>query len=300
MSSKKQSSRQYLINIQKHRSVISLVACTVTLICSLAALGAELVLYGINDWKISYFFAYFTTISNILTALAGSFIMPYAITGIRRKRFVLPKWLSMFHYSGVICITLVFIFMLFIILPYDKDFALGGPNFFLHVICPIAIIVSYFMVESHYDYSKKEVLKCMIPFFIYSIVYVVMVSIGPENGGWKDLYKLNTYVSFAVSVPVGYISVFVIALLIKKLADLLYIKRENELISSWRKDADPVEVKIEVYGLGRYYGLHGDKNSLSVPFDILESLSKHYNIEVADLYSAYAKGLYHGIGEREA
>lgn len=258
----------------------------------------ELVLYGVNDWKLSYFLAYFTTISNILTALAGSFIMPYAISGIRRKRFVLPKWLSMFHYSGVICITLVFIFMLLIILPYDKEFALGGPNFFLHVICPIAIIVSYFMVESHYDYSKREVLKCMIPFFIYSIVYVVMVTRGPENGGWKDLYKLNTFVPFAVTVPATYVVVFVIAILIKKLSDILYIKREKDLISSWKEDADSVEVKIEVYGLGRYYGLHGDKNNLSVPLDIIESLAKHYDMNVKDLYNVYTKGLYHGIDER--
>ena len=71
------------------------------------------------------------------------------------------------------------------------------------------------------------------------------------------------------------------------------------MISSWRKDADPVEVKIEVYGLGRYYGFHGEKNNLIVPLDILENLAKHYGMKVKDLYNVYTKGLYHGIGDRE-
>lgn len=48
-----------------------------------------------------------------------------------------------------------------------------------------------------------------------------------------------------------------------------------------------------------YYGLHGDKNNLSLPLDILESLARHYDMNVKELYNVYTKGLYHGIAERD-
>ena len=291
--------RHYLISIQQNRSIVSLIACVATVICSGGALGANLVLYVRSGWAISDFFSYFTNLSNILITLAGSFIVPYSVNGIRNKRFVLPRWLSMMHYSGIICICLVHIFTLVFILPYNRDFAVGGPGIFLHVISPLAIVISYFMVESHYDYSVKEVHLCMLPFFVYSLVYFVMVVIiGPENGGWEDLYMLNTYVPAYFSMPFMYLITFSLAMIIRKLSDALYKWRMNRMISSWNKDMDVVEIQVEVYGLGRYYGLNGDMNNLTVPFDILEFLAKHYNMDIKKMYAAYTKGLYNGIIER--
>ena len=300
MSASNRVNKQYMVNIQKSRSVISLIACVITLVCSVSALSVDIAIYVKQGWPISEMFSYFTTLSNILISIASSFIVPFAIDGIRYKRFIMPKWLSMLHYSGIICISLVFIFVLVAIMPYDMEFAVGGPNFFLHIISPIAIIISFFMVESHYNYSHKELLVCMIPFFIYSIVYVVMVAVlGPEKGGWEDLYMLNTFLPAAVSLPIVYLVTYALARILRKLSDVLYDYRRKHLLSSWSKDIDLVEVKIEVYGLGRFYGLNGDENSLSVPMDIMELVADRYNVSTRELYTVYTKGLFNGICERE-
>jgi hypothetical protein len=297
----KRSSRQYLVSIHKWRSQIALFACVVTLLCSIVAINASMLYYVENDLQFSETFHYFTTLSNMLTALASSFIIPFAINGIRNKRFILPKWLSMLHYSGTICTTLVFFFAMVFILPYDREFAIGGNNFYLHLVCPIAVFISFLLVESRWRYSRREVLICLIPFILYSFVYVLMVVVkGAANGGWEDLYMLNTFVPIYVSFPALWLIAYGIAFLIKKLSDLLNRKREEKMFASWQKDADPVAVRIEIYGLGRYYGLHGDRYNLSVPLDILESVAEHYSMSAEELYGVYTKGLLHGIRERES
>ncbi|MBR5755966.1 MAG: hypothetical protein IKX96_00250 [Firmicutes bacterium] len=295
-----QSTRQYLVNIHKWRSTLALIACSVTLICSVSAIIATIARNIGNGETLSSVFMYFTTLSNMLTTLASSFIFPYAVNGIRKKRFVMPKWLYMVHYSGAICTTLVFIFAMVFILPYNRQFAIGGSNFYLHVICPIEVLISFELIEATYKYSKKDIMICLVPFLIYSIVYIVMVVfVGEANGGWPDIYMVCTFVPVYVSFPAMWVLAAAVALGIKKLSNVLNRKREAQLVSFWKEDADPVEINIEVYGLGRFYGLHGDKNDLSVPLDILESVSKRYRLDADKLYNVYVKGLLHGIKERE-
>ena len=280
---------------------MALIACVVTLTCSVVAIASNMVRYMENGHDVRALFRYFTTISNIIIALASSFIIPFAINGIRKKRFTIPKWLSMVHFSGTVCTTIVIIFALVIILPYDRAFAIENQNFFLHIVSPIAILVSYFMVESKYVYTLKEKLICLIPFFIYSIVYLIMVVlIGKENGGWKDLYMLNTFAPFYITTPIAYLFAFLVTLILKKASDILNNRRDEKLFESWNKDANPVEVKIEVYGLGRFYGLSCDNNDLSVPQDTIESLATRYSIPEDELFNAFVKGLRHGIKEKEA
>ena len=300
MANNRLTTRQYLIDIHKWRSVIALLACAVTLLCSCYGLVSAVVNYTTKGWLLAKLFRYLTTLSNMLTALASSFIMPFAINGIRRKRFVLPKWLAMFHYAGTICLTLVFVFAMTFIMAFDKEKAVGGNNLYLHVICPIAVLISYELVESKYKFSLKETLICLVPFILYSLVYLVeVVIIGEANGGWDDIYMASTIIPIYVSFPLMWLLGFLIAFGIRKVSDLISKTRNARMTASWDKEAEPVEINIEVYGLGRYYGLHGDKNNLSVPLDILESLSEFYNMDLDALYNVYTKGLLEGIRERE-
>ncbi len=299
MPERQVKARQYMIDLQKWRSVLALLACGITLVCSVFAFNLSFVKYVRNEWALSRFFCYFTTLSNILTALASSFILPYAVNGIRRKRFVYPKWMSILHYAGTICTTLTMIFSLAFILPYDAEMALGGSNFYLHVVCPAAVLVSFLLVESGYIYTRKDNLLCLIPFFLYSIVYIIMVVfVGADNGGWEDLYKIVTFAPVYFSLPAMYAFAYLVAFGIRKLAGFLTVRRQKRMLFSWKDDLAPVEIKIELYGLGRFYGLRGDKNDLSVPYDILEALSARYAIPCGDLMKAYAKGLYDGARDK--
>ncbi|MBQ1391672.1 MAG: hypothetical protein IIY82_07970 [Firmicutes bacterium] len=300
MAARPHTTRQYFISIQKWRSLIALIACIVTLLFSLIAIGSSLVKYARNGWAIADLFRYFTTLANMITALAASFLIPFAINGIRKKRFVTPKWLSMLHYTGTVSTTLILVFALVFILPFDPEFAIGGSNFFLHIVCPIAVLISYELVESKHVYSRKDLLVCLLPIFCYSLVYLVMVVlIGEERGGWEDLYMLNTFVPAYVSLPLVWLLALAIALGIRFVANRLNRRRQNQLTAAWKADAEPVEINIEIYGLGRFYGLHGDRNDLSVPLDILESLAGNYAMPLDNLIKVYMKGLLDGIKDRD-
>ena len=174
----------------------------------------------------------------------------------------------------------------------NPEFAVDGTQLYLHVICPIAILVSFELVESGYQITKRNTLACLIPFLIYSLVYVVnVVLLGETNGGWEDLYMLNTFVPFYFSLPAVWLLAYVIATLIRILSNRLDILRRNHLLSFWKEDADPIELNIEIYGLGRYNGMHDTRNELSIPYDLLELFAERYSRDPDDLLKIYMKGM---------
>ena len=296
LKNKSIKTREYLINAQKWRSVISLIACVVTYALSVFSIVASLIMYTEENWKISDFFRYFTTLSNMVTGIAAGFIIPFAINGIRKKRFIYPHWLSMMHYSGTIATTMTMVFAIFFILPFDPEFAIGGYNFFLHLVCPIAILESFQLVESGRGLSRKDTLICLIPFFLYTWLYLIMVVfIGKENGGWEDLYMLNTFVPFYISMPLVWSMAYFIAFLIRLSYNRLIATRKKKLFHSWRSDLEPVEINIEVYGLGRYNGLTGEKADLNIPYDILEAIADRYSMNIESLIKTYTAGLISGV-----
>ena len=300
MSTHRVKSRRYMIDLHKWRSAVALVACIVTLVLSISAITSNLIKYVDSGLGIRDLLQYFTIQSNLMTALASSFIIPYAINGIRRKRFVYPKWLSMFHYSGTLCTTLTMVFALLFILPHDRDLAIGAHNFFLHVICPIGILISFCMVESSYKYTRRDNLICLLPVLVYSLVYLTMVVIiGEERGGWRDLYLLDEFIPWYISLFLMYTLAYGIGYLIRKVSNQLTVKRQEELLSSWRPDLEKVELNVELFGLGRYYGMTCAKNDVSIPFDLLEMLADRYSLDPDDLVKVYVKGLVDGIRDRE-
>ncbi len=127
----------------------------------------------------------------------------------------------------------------------------------------------------------------------------MVVVLGEKHGGWEDLYMLNTFVPAYVSFPAAWGLAYGIAFVIRKISEKLNRARRARMFAMWEKDAEPVEVNIEVYGLGRYYGLHGQKYELGMPYDILEDLAGMYSMKTERLVKVYTKGLVDGINERD-
>ena len=293
---------QYMIELQKGRSILALIACSITLCFTSASIIWAVVRHMAEGNSPLHAFRYFTTLSNTVTFFAAGFIFPYAINGIRMKRLIYPRWLSMVHYSGTVCTTLTLVFSMVFILPYDRQMALGGSNFFLHLVCPIAVLVSFEMVESSYEYRKKDTFICLIPLLIYSLLYTTMVVvIGEGNGGWPDMYKLNTFAPFYVSFPVVWIIAIGISFVINRSSSYFVKKREEDMLFSLKRYINPVELKLEVYELGRLYGKCDDENDLSIPFDLLSLLANHYTkgTDLDELYQMYTAGLLAGVKEKK-
>ena len=286
--------RVHLVNLYKWRSITALVASLITIVFTLGSIA-----YGIiNDppeW-VNTEFQWFTVDSNCLTAFAAIMIVPFAIDGIRRKRFIYPKWALLIHYSGTICTTLTLVFALGVISWFDPVLAFGDENIFLHIICPLAVLISFFMVESNYKLTIKDTFIALIPFLIYSFFYIYNVVF---TGNWQDHYHLNMVLPYYITTPLMYLLIYHIAVFIRKIHNKLVNYREKKMKMLWDDDIDPVTVKIEIYSLGVHAGLNQNIYEVSIPFDILQDLSKKFDISVSDLAKAYVRGSLDGLKERE-
>ena len=295
------SQRRYMISLYKRRSIIALIAGIIVFVVTLAAVaGGLMTTYIHKETDASYsLFHYFTVNSNLLSATGAAFMIPYALEGIRKKRFVFPKWVSLFQYSGAICTTLTMIFSILFIFPSQgPEMAFGGMNFYLHIICPICALVLLFMIETDVHFTLSDSMLCLFPFFLYALIYVVnVVLVGEENGGWRDIYYIATYTPAAVSAPLmfmlGYGVSYLISFFYNRLSDL----RQKHFVSLWKDDATPVEINIEVYGLGRFNGKHMEDNNLAMPVDIFKMLSRKYGMDLSSLCRVYNKGVIDGLKE---
>ena len=286
--------RIHLVNLYKWRSIIAFIACLITIVFTLGSVAYGII-YDPPEW-VKTEFQWFTVDSNCLTAFAAIMIVPFAIDGIRRKRFIYPKWALIIHYAGTICTTLTFVFALGIISWFDPELAFGEENIFLHIVCPLAVLVSFFMVESNHKLTIKDTFIALIPFVIYSLFYIYNVVF---TGNWQDHYHLNMVVPYYVSTPLMYLLVYHIAVFIRKIHNKLVDYREKKMKMLWDEDIDPVTVKIEVYSLGVHAGLHQNLYDVSIPFDILHDLSEKINIDISDLAKAFVKGALDGLKDRE-
>ena len=294
-------SREYLTNFFKYRSVIALCSGICTLILSFYGIIAG-VNRTIEVMKINGFFSFifFTMIANTLAALSVAFVIPFAVEGIKKKRFVLPKWVAIIHYisasSIAIVMVLVVAFMSWIS-PYD---AFGGINIITHAFCPLLILISFFQVENRYTYTVRDRFIGCTPFWIYGVIYFIeVVLIGETNGGWKDIYQIQEYMSPIVAMPFLILLGLGVSWLVASISNYLTKKREEKMFNYWKKDIDPIEAKIEAYGLGNMMSKIKDENSIIIPIDILNYLAKKANINSDDLIKSYITGLINSKKEKD-
>ena len=286
------SGKKYIISLNKWRSVVALIACLVTVVFALYAVAGGMVLYAQHGDRASGLFQYFTTNSNMLTALGAGFIVPFAVEGIRKKRFTYPKWLAMIHYCGTICTTLTMVVAVGMISWFDPELAFGGYNIFLHIVCPLMVLVSFFFVDAGLRFTVRDAVYGIIPLLIYEAVYAYEVLlVGEENGGWPDMYQITGLMpapaAFAVLTLFGFGTALLIRLAYNKVAQSRLKHLQDGL---WPDGADPVEIKIEMFGLGRYMGSHADKEYVELPLDLINMIAVRYNIKPEELAAPYIRG----------
>lgn len=285
--------RHYIIHLQKNRSLAALIASFVSLVLAVYAITSGLILYARLGVAPIDLFQYFTINANVITAFGSAMIIPYAIDGFRKKRFYCPKWAVIFYYIGTVYTTLIMIFAVCVISFVNPEMAFGGNNFYLHIICPIMILVSFLLIESYYSISVKDALRCVIPVFVYALIYIYKVIIvGADNGGWEDIYYFTVNAPAAVSFVIMMTLTFLVALFVRSLYNKLSKHRINKFCCNlWDENVNEVEIKIEIFGLGRYMGKRENKSYATLPLDIISIISDKYHIKKEDLIAVYTKGL---------
>ena len=299
--SKNQKSRNYIINLQKNRSIVALIASIISLCCAIYGINYSIIRYVKEEQQIIDLFQYFTIDANLLAAFASAMIIPYAIDGIRKKRFYCPKWAVLFYYCGTVWTTLILIFSVFVIRTFDPELAFRGSSLYLHLICPTMILISFMLIESYYKLVKKDVLYSISPIFIYALIYMYkVIIIGADKGGWEDIY----YFTIFAPAPVSFCAMMLMSLLIAIGIRFLYNKISNYRIKKlvdnlWDEDVSPIEIKIEVFGLGRYMGKGENKSYVTLPLDIIMIIANKYHIKKEELIAVFTKGVLDEILEQK-
>ena len=290
-----------MTNLSMRCSVIALCGSLLTLMVSFYGIIGG-VIRTIEKLHLNGFvsFTYFTMLTNMLAALSAAFVLPYAIEGILTRRFILPAWLARMHYLATCSITITMVFVLFIMSWVSPADAFEGPNLFTHVFCPILILISFFQVENGYLYTARDWVCGCIPFCLYILVYVFEVFlIGEANGGWPDLYRIGAYVPPALAFPLALLYGVGVSAVIAVISNQLTKKRRERMFRYWAEDKDPIEIKIELYGLGRVAGLCAVKERIQLPFDIFDYFTEKYKLNRDELTKPYLTGFMNGLREKK-
>lgn len=270
---------RYLIDLQRRQSIIALISGSIVSAFTFAA-----IIMGILENPATAIvperggtsiFRLFTVNSNLLAAVGAFLMIPFAVEGIKKKQFRVPKWIMVLQYSGTVCVTLTLIVTLSFILPKEGLRAFYGMDFCLHLICPIMSIVLFCFTETDRLFTFKDTLITLLPSLCYGAVYGIMVfGLKGSYGSWRDMYHLGEYVPFWISALVMVFVTLGISMLYQVIHNKLMLRRFNKMKESWGDSVCETEVKIEVFGLGNYMGNFVNDSDISIPFDILNGLSK--------------------------
>ena len=286
------SKKDYIVNLHTARSKRALAAAIMVSVCTFVAVSSALS----SDDKSKSSFIYFTTLSNLLSAAGAMFMIPYAVEGIRKKRFTMPRWIMLFQYAGAVSVFItLFCAVTIISFTLGPRFAFRGRNFWLHLVTPVQAIILFLAVETNQKITRKDSAIALIPFWAYGVLYFVMVIlIGKDRGGWPDIYqttsRLPVWVVFLLMFAIGYAA----AIFLRKIHNRVLDRSVRNLTGQW-EGLDSAELESEAFGLGRYMSRHLDKSEIIIPMDILELMSQKCKVSTEDLSKAYIKGVEEGL-----
>ena len=165
--------------INKMRCIVGLIICLIVIVLTVVSFTLNIINFyqedspeaGIGTLRM------YTTLSNILAALAASICIPFQIEGLRKNRFKLPVWVVEAMFIGTCGVFLTFIIALAMIAP-NAGFGyamLTNSNLFMHTLNPIFIVLLFTVAISDAKIKFSRTFYAIIPAFIYSLIYFIHV-----------------------------------------------------------------------------------------------------------------------------
>ena len=279
------------------RSALALVSSSVAWVVAEVAIAGGLILYANDDENPLELFRYFTTLTNLVTSVGAGMLFPFAVEGLRRRNFSCPRWATMFFYSGTICSTLTMLFATLVIGRYDPVMAFGGYNLYLHIVCPLLTIVTFFLVESDSRYSTSDAALCTLPVPVYALVY--LIEVGSERGGWDDMYQVADLLPHAVTFTLITLLAFGLAQVIRIVHGRICDMRMARLVERHLAgELTEVDVRLSVLELGELVGRHEDEDFVVLPLKSLSIMAERYSLRREELVEIYARALVDTMDQR--
>ena len=139
-------------------------------------------------------FRFFTTLSNVFCALASLAAVFFLIGG----EMPLPMRLIRYTSTASVAVTMVTV-LVFLGPQFGYGPLLAGGSLFLHLLTPLAAIVSFAFLETG-TLTFPQALLGLLPVAAYGALYCYKVIFAPEERKWEDFYGYNNGGHWKVSI----------------------------------------------------------------------------------------------------
>lgn len=267
--------------INKMRCIAGLVICSVVIVLTVVAVILNVANYyqeGTPEAGLGTLRMY-TTLSNILAALAASLCIPFQIDGLRRDKYKLPFWIVSVMYVGVVGVFVTF-FMAVTLISITQGFVYTmfmKSNLFMHTINPIIITILFTLVISDHRVKFHESFFAMVPLLVYSLLYFIMVFVTKT---WRDHYETNTIIPWPVSLLLVLNVGFGVAMLLMFLHNLTH-KHVMKSIERYYKESDDYNFPKIVDAIAHLAEIESnfyhEGDDIYIPVDLIKLLSDRYD-----------------------
>ena len=149
---------------------------------------------------------YFTALSNIFCAAACLGTALWRLTP-RPAGIVL-----ILKYMGTVSVTVTMLTVLFFLMPQYGDRALlTGPDLWLHLLCPLGALISYFAWDKP-EMPFACVLLGVAPVILYGLLYLWKTVLRRTKRPWQDFYGFNRNGKWKISFICMAAAAFLISL----------------------------------------------------------------------------------------
>ena len=278
----------------KRRFIIGIIICSLVIIMTGVVVALNLSDYFLIETPESglHSLRMFTTISNIVAAVAASMCLPFQIDGLRRDRYRLPSWIVIVLYVGAVGTFLTFFVALTLISSYQGFVRtmLQRSNLFMHTINPLLITSVFVLVvsDAHIKFSRSFI--SIIPVVSYMILYFIMVFVVKA---WRDHYHTDSYIPWPVSLVLMISVAFGVSQLLRVLHNLMnkHISKRIEEYYLKSPDFEFPKVSNAIAHLAKIESrFYHQGDDIYIPTDIIQLLSDRYGAGVVPtdmLYDIY-------------
>ena len=293
--------------INKMRFIVGIVICSLVIAITFTGVALNLVDYfnygtpesGIHNLRM------FTTISNIIAAIAAFLCLPFQIDGLRRDRYNLPSWIAILMYVGAAGAFLTFICALTLISAVNGfvQTMFMNSNIFFHTLNPLLITVAFTLIisDTHIKFSRSFI--PLVPIVIYMFIYFLMVFVFKQ---WRDHYQTDKFIPWPVSLILILGVSFGICQLLRFLHNLSNKYINQKIVDYYMKSSDFDFPKVSnaishLASLESKFFHEGD--DIYIPTDIIKILSDRFGADIVPLdilYDIYLEQYLISIGKKAA
>ena len=266
--------------INKTRCIVGLIICAIVIVLAIISLTLNISNFYNEDVPEAGLgtLRMYTTVSNIIAAFGAVICLPFQINGLRKNYYKLPKWIVLAMFVGAVGELVTFTIASCVIAPSAGFYyaMIDKSNLFMHLINPVFVVILFTVAISDAYIKFPISLIALIPSFIYSFFYFILVFVTQI---WRDHYHLGDLMPWPVAFLAIMAGAFGISQLLRLLHNLTNKAVERSIERYYKESPDyefddiPAAIAKLAQEESKYY-VKGDE--IHIPVDIIKLLSDRY------------------------